>query len=89
MSGHFVAMTVNCESWRGGMGLCCCRGDEQIKADEPIVMTSFRSFDCAFESFWSFFGEIVWKRAILNCTFLCIVYVMTSQGRLAIRRTFP
>ena len=20
MSGHFVAMTVNCESWRGGMG---------------------------------------------------------------------
>lgn len=36
MSGHFVAMTVNCESWRGGMGLCCCRGDEQIKADESI-----------------------------------------------------
>ena len=56
-------------------------------------MTSFRSFDCAFQYVWksfsgsfrSFKGEIVWKRAILNCTFLCIVYVMTSQGRLAIR----
>jgi len=31
MSEHPVAMTVNCESWRGGMGLCCCRGDEQMK----------------------------------------------------------
>ena len=38
--------------------------------------------------FPSFLGEIVWKRAILNCTFLRTVYVMTSQGRLAIRHTF-
>ena len=43
MSEHSVAMTVNCESGRAGMGLCCCRGDVQIKkADEAIVMTSFR-----------------------------------------------
>ena len=73
MSGHFVAMTVNCESWRGGMGLCCCRGDEQIKTDEPIVMTSFRLFDRAF-FFFELFDHLKTCDPQLYISLHCLCY---------------